>query len=55
MTPQVTDIIGRLRDQHGPLLLVLRANQGEIGYIPAEAVPVLRTGLSLSRADVHGE
>ena len=42
------------RDQRGPLLPVLHAVQEELGYIPAEAVPVIAAELNLSRADVHG-
>jgi len=41
-------------DQRGPLLPVLHAVQEELGYIPAEAVPVIAAELNLSRADVHG-
>jgi formate dehydrogenase subunit gamma len=42
------------RDQRGPLLPVLHAIQAELGYVPAEAVPVLAEELNLSRAEVHG-
>jgi formate dehydrogenase subunit gamma len=47
-------IIGKLHTQPGPLLLVLHAVQDELGYIPAEAVPLIAEGLNLSRAEVHG-
>ncbi len=50
----VAQIVGRLRTQPGPLLLVLHAVQDELGYIPAEAVPLIAEGLNLSRAEVHG-
>jgi len=51
---KVNNIIARLRDQPGPLLLVLHAIQDEFGYIPADVVPLVATGLNLSRAEVHG-
>ena len=42
------------RGQRGPLLPVLHAIQDQLGYVPAEAVPVLAEELNLSRAEVHG-
>ena len=33
---------------------VLHAVQERLGYIPAEAVPLIARGLNLSRAEVHG-
>ena len=51
---QLDDIIARHRGKPGPLLLVLHAIQDELGYIPAEAVPLIADGLNLSRAEVHG-
>jgi formate dehydrogenase subunit gamma len=54
MTQQLNNIIARLREQPGPLLLVLHAIQDEFGYIPGEAVPLVAAGLNLSRAEVHG-
>jgi formate dehydrogenase subunit gamma len=54
MTPQIHNIIARLREQPGPLLLVLHAIQHELGHIPPEAVPAIAAGLNLSRAEVHG-
>lgn len=38
----------------GPLLPVLHAVQGKLGYIPPEAVAMIAKALSLSRAEVHG-
>ena len=38
----------------GGLLPLLHAIQGALGYIPPEAVPLIATGLQLSRAEVHG-
>lgn len=54
MRPLITDIIARFSGQPGPLLLVLHAIQDELGYIPAEAVPLIAERLNLSRAEVHG-
>lgn len=51
---KLNSIIARLREQPGPLLLVLHAIQDEFGYIPKEAIPVVAAGLNLSRAEVHG-
>jgi formate dehydrogenase subunit gamma len=51
---QIDSLIARHRDRPGPLLLVLHAIQDELGYIPAEVVPVVAEGLNLSRAEVHG-
>jgi formate dehydrogenase subunit gamma len=45
-------------DQHltmpGALLPVLHAVQEKVGFVPAEAVPMIASGLNLSRAEVHG-
>lgn len=38
----------------GPLLEILHAVQGDLGCVPAEAVPLIADGLNLSRAEVHG-
>ena len=38
----------------GPLLEILHAVQGELGHIPAGAVPPIAAALNLSRAEVHG-
>jgi len=50
----VRDIAASLRTQRGALLPILHAVQGALGYVPAEAIPVLADELNLSRADVHG-
>ena len=42
------------RTHRGALLPILHAVQEAVGYIPAEAIPVLADELNLSRADVHG-
>ncbi|HTT76006.1 MAG TPA: formate dehydrogenase subunit gamma [Candidatus Binataceae bacterium] len=51
---KVTAIIGDLKDRPSPLLLVLRRIQDELGWVPAEAVPLIASALRLSRAEVHG-
>jgi formate dehydrogenase subunit gamma len=50
----VRDIAASLHTQRGALLPILHAIQGALGYVPAEAIPVLADELNLSRADVHG-
>jgi formate dehydrogenase subunit gamma len=43
-----------LKSRPGPLIEILHAIQGELGFIPDGAVPVLAEELNLSRAEVHG-
>jgi formate dehydrogenase subunit gamma len=43
-----------LKGRPGPLLEVLHAIQGELGYVPPAAVPLVASELNLSRAEVHG-
>ncbi len=43
-----------LGSQPGPLLEILHAIQNELGFVPAESVPLIADGLNLSRAEVHG-
>lgn len=50
----VDDALARLRTLQGALLPILHAVQDELGYVPAEAVARIATGLNLSRAEVHG-
>ena len=50
----VSAIVARLKDLPGALLPVLHAVQEALGYVPADAVPVIAEGLNLSRAEVHG-
>lgn len=40
--------------RQGSLLPILHAVQHALGCIPAEIVPLLATGLQLSRAEIHG-
>jgi formate dehydrogenase subunit gamma len=50
----VTAIVSRRKDTPGALLPVLHAIQAAFGFVPPAAVPLIATGLNLSRADVHG-
>lgn len=50
----VSEIIRRLKDRPGALLVVLHGIQDELGYIPPECVPLIAEELNLSRAEVHG-
>lgn len=38
----------------GPLLPVLHGIQDKLGFVPADAVPLIAAALKLSRAEVHG-
>jgi formate dehydrogenase subunit gamma len=51
---KVAAIIDDLKRRPGPLLLILRRIQDELGWVPAEAVPMIASAISLSRAEVHG-
>lgn len=50
----VLNIVSRLRSAPGALLPILHGIQDEIGFVPADAVPLLASELNLSRAEVHG-
>jgi len=54
MTATIQALIDAHRDQAGALLPMLHAIQGQLGYVPAEATPLLAKSLNLSRAEVHG-
>jgi formate dehydrogenase subunit gamma len=47
-------IVRRLKDKDSALLPILHAIQDELGYVPAESVPLIAQELNLSRAEVHG-
>ena len=47
-------IIAERRSMPGAMLPILHAIQEEIGFIPAEAIPLIAEQLNLSRAEVHG-
>jgi formate dehydrogenase subunit gamma len=50
----VRRIVADMKNRPGPLIEVLHAVQAALGYVPAEAVPVVAEALNLSRAEVHG-
>jgi len=50
----VDALIAEHRHRPGALLPLLHAVQHALGHVPAEAVPAIASGLSLSRAEVHG-
>jgi formate dehydrogenase subunit gamma len=47
-------IIDQLKSKEGPLLPILHELQGEFGYVPPEALPLIAQALNISRAEVHG-
>jgi formate dehydrogenase subunit gamma len=51
---KVQSVLAELGDKPGALLPVLHGIQDALGYVPPDAVPMVATGLNLSRADVHG-
>ena len=51
---QIASIVDQYRDLPGALLPLLHAIQAEFGFVPDDAVPVIASGLNLSRAEVHG-
>ncbi|MGH8170859.1 MAG: formate dehydrogenase subunit gamma [Steroidobacteraceae bacterium] len=50
----VRRIVADLKGRPGPLIEVLHAIQAQVGYVPPAAVPLVASGLNLSRAEVHG-
>ncbi len=50
----VVRIVDDMKGRPGPLIEVLHSVQAALGYVPAEAVPILADALNLSRAEVHG-
>ena len=50
----VAECVQHYSNVPGGLLPLLHAIQRAFGYIPAEAVPLIATGMQLSRAEVHG-
>src|ERR1700693_2894872 len=50
----VEAIATSLKDKPGALIVILRRVQDTLGWVPAEAVPVIAKILNLSRAEVHG-
>jgi formate dehydrogenase subunit gamma len=54
LNPKIVEIITSLKDMPGALLPILHGVQDQLGFIPADAVPVIADALNLSRAEVHG-
>lgn len=50
----VRAIIDQRREMAGAMLPILHGIQEKIGYIPADAVPMIASALNVSRAEVHG-
>lgn len=50
----VRDVIARHEHELGRLMPILHDLQHQLGHIPAETVPLLATGLNLSRAEIQG-
>ncbi|HEV7609956.1 MAG TPA: formate dehydrogenase subunit gamma [Steroidobacteraceae bacterium] len=50
----VSAAVARFKGEPGPLLEILHSVQNELGYVPADAVPLIAEALNLSRAEVHG-
>lgn len=51
---EVLAIVARHKAQPGPLIEILHDVQRSLGFVPAEAVPLIAGALNLSRAEVHG-
>lgn len=54
MNTRLEALIQAHREQAGALLPILHAIQDQLGYVPAEATPLIAKSLNLSRAEVHG-
>lgn len=54
MNTSLEALIQAHREQAGALLPILHAIQDQLGYVPAEATPLIAKSLNLSRAEVHG-
>jgi formate dehydrogenase subunit gamma len=50
----VLDAVRLHRDAEGPLLPILHAVQGRLGWVAPRLVPLIAHELNLSRAEVHG-
>lgn len=51
---RTASIVNEMKELEGPLLPILHDIQEEFGYVPQEALPVIASGLNLSRAEVYG-
>jgi formate dehydrogenase subunit gamma len=54
LTDRLRPLIDARKAMPGALLPILHAIQDELGWVPAEATPLIATALKLSRAEVHG-
>ena len=54
ISARTTSIVDEMKKLEGPLLPILHEIQNEFGYVPQEALPVIASGLNLSRAEVYG-
>jgi formate dehydrogenase subunit gamma len=54
ITKRTAAIVQDLKDIEGPLLPILHEIQDEFGHVPQEILPVIASGLNISRAEVHG-
>lgn len=50
----VSAIVAELGEQDGALLPILHRVQEMLGHVPDTAIPVIASGLNLSKAEVHG-
>jgi len=50
----VREVIAARRDMPGAMLPILHGIQEAIGFVPADAVPMIADALNVSRAEVHG-
>ena len=50
----INTILARHAGRPGALLPILHDVQHALGYVPADAIPVIAEALNLSRAEVHG-
>ena len=50
----ISTILARHAGRPGALLPILHDVQHALGYVPADAIPVIAEALNLSRAEVHG-
>jgi formate dehydrogenase subunit gamma len=51
---EILAIVARHKHQPGPLIEILHDVQRSLGFVPADAVPLIAGELNLSRAEVHG-
>ena len=50
----VKNIIDARKAMPGAMLPILHGIQDALGYIPSDSVPLIASGLNVSRAEVHG-